>query len=105
MFNKKSIPVQSSDKEGVKVSVAEPEACRRSLRLGLGPQQERAVLLEVLEFLGIPVESQMLVFSKTSHQNPLISPATPRAIYFNDEVYLGWVRGGTPGAGALEPFR
>ena len=75
--------------------VAELRRAFEDGRIRVDDKDERAVLLEVLEFLGIPVESQMLVFSKTSHQNPLISPATPRAIYFNDEVYLGWVRGGS----------
>jgi hypothetical protein len=35
-----------------------------------------------------------LVFSKTSAQFRLISPRSPRALYFNDDVYVGWVRGG-----------
>ncbi len=48
----------------------------------------------VLKTLGIPPESQMLVFSKTSLQRERISPARPRAIYFNDEAYVGWVQYG-----------
>ena len=48
----------------------------------------------VLEALRVPVSSQVLVFSKTSLQQRLISPRTPRALYFNDEVYVGWVPGG-----------
>ncbi len=48
----------------------------------------------VLEALDIPLSSQTLVFSKTSFQAPLIMPSNPRAIYFNDDVYVGWVRGG-----------
>jgi hypothetical protein len=51
-------------------------------------------LKAVLDYLGIPVESQVLVFSKTSFQNPYISPATPRAIYYNDDVYIGTVQYG-----------
>jgi len=47
-------------------------------------------LLQVLE---IPASSQCLVFSKTSLQLSLIGPSTPRAIYFNDSVYLGVVQG------------
>jgi len=34
------------------------------------------------------------VFSQTSFQLRKISPQRPRAIYFNDDVYVGWVRGG-----------
>jgi hypothetical protein len=48
----------------------------------------------VLEHLRIPVESQVLVFSKTSFQAPRIAPRTPRAIYFNDAASVGWVQGG-----------
>ena len=52
----------------------------------------------VLEELKVPLSSQVLVFSKTSLQHPDISPINPRAIYFNDQVYVAWV----PGAGLLE---
>ena len=38
--------------------------------------------------------SQMLVFSQTSLQVRRISPRTPRALYFNDDVYVGWVQNG-----------
>ena len=48
----------------------------------------------VLKALGIPVASQGLVFSKTSFQLARSSPATPRAIYFNDDSYAGYVPGG-----------
>jgi hypothetical protein len=48
----------------------------------------------VLRALKVPVSSQVLVFSKTSFQAPRISPRTPRALYFNDEVTIGYVRGG-----------
>jgi len=51
-------------------------------------------LKSVLAALNVPVESQMLVFSKTSFQAPRISPQNPRAIYFNDTVSVGWVRDG-----------
>jgi hypothetical protein len=51
-------------------------------------------LTGLLEQLKIPVSSQVLVFSKTSFQRNNISPLSPRALYFNDDVYLGWVRGG-----------
>jgi len=51
-------------------------------------------LASLLEQLNISQTSQMLVFSKTSFQYKKISPATPRAIYFNDDVYVGKVRDG-----------
>ena len=48
----------------------------------------------VLEALHVPLSSQTLVFSKTSLQQQRITPQTPRALYFNDDVYVGFVRGG-----------
>ncbi|MGE0755944.1 MAG: hypothetical protein AB7O38_02950 [Pirellulaceae bacterium] len=51
-------------------------------------------LQSVLAELKIPVSSQTLVFSKTSLQQRRISPQTPRAIYFGDDVYVGYCVGG-----------
>ncbi|MEM1296124.1 MAG: hypothetical protein AAGH89_12225 [Verrucomicrobiota bacterium] len=55
----------------------------------------REALLQVLEQLEVPIESQVLVFSKTSAQNSLIGPSHPRAIYFSDNCYVGWAKGGS----------
>jgi hypothetical protein len=51
-------------------------------------------LTSLLAALDLPAESQMLVFSETSAQAPLITPSSPRALFFNDATALGWVRGG-----------
>lgn len=48
----------------------------------------------VLRLLEIPEESQVLVFSKTSKQNPLIHPGNPRCLFFNENSYVGYVPGG-----------
>jgi hypothetical protein len=48
----------------------------------------------VLQALDVPVSSQTLVFSKTSLQLQKISPRLPRALYFNDEVYVGFCQRG-----------
>src|SRR4051794_32393416 len=45
-------------------------------------------LRSVLEALGVPTETQTLVFSKTSFQHNKIAPRTPRAVYFGDDVYV-----------------
>jgi hypothetical protein len=50
-------------------------------------------LPSLLELLDVPVSSQCLVFSKTSLQINHISPRKPRAIYFNDDCYVGTVQG------------
>lgn len=55
--------------------------------------EERGYLDSILEILNISDTSQILIFSRTSLQQPLISPQTPRAVYFNDEIYVGWVQG------------
>ncbi len=52
---------------------------------------KQGYLPSVLEALKIPVSSQVLVFSKTSFQLQRIAPPTPRALYFNDDAYIGWV--------------
>ena len=51
-------------------------------------------LPSLLEQLRINVDSQTLVFSKTSFQQAIINPKNPRALYFNDEVAVGTVPGG-----------
>lgn len=56
--------------------------------------QDFGYLRSLLKALDVPVSSQVLVFSKTSFQAPRIAPRLPRAIYFNDTVTVGYVRGG-----------
>ncbi|HET7810479.1 MAG TPA: hypothetical protein VFL16_07865 [Steroidobacteraceae bacterium] len=55
---------------------------------------DHGYLRSVLELLDIPVSTQTLVFSKTSFQYPKISPRHPRALYFNDDIYVGVVHEG-----------
>ncbi len=50
-------------------------------------------LRSVLDALHVPVESQMLVMSKTGVQGLYTGPANPRAIFFNDAVTVGSIRG------------
>ncbi len=49
-------------------------------------------LRSLLKALDINPDSQVLVFSRTSLQTDKISATTPRAIYFNDDTYVGWVQ-------------
>src|SRR4051812_38223905 len=51
-------------------------------------------LKSVLEALNISPESQVLPFTKSSLQFDRISPTTPRAVYFNDDVAVGAVHPG-----------
>src|SRR4029434_5366164 len=50
-------------------------------------------LRSVLDALSVPVESQMMVFSQTSFQASLIRMHNPRAVFFNDTVAVGYIRG------------
>lgn len=59
----------------------------------LAAPTEKGFVENVLRRLKVPVESQLLVFSKTSLQRQNIHPSHPRAIYFSDDCYVGWVPG------------
>jgi len=56
-------------------------------------EDDTGYLVSILEELDINIDSQALVFSKTSFQAPKIAPDNPRAIFFNDDVAVAYVRG------------
>ena len=72
-------------------------------RIELDYSGEKAFVASVLKSLDIPASSQMLVFSTTSLQLSLISPRSPRAIFFNEDVYLGYVVGGKIEVVSVDP--
>jgi len=85
----------------VRYSATTPDNAISRLQARLDAGEERLAwdgsvgwLTGVLNALGVPVSSQTLVFSKTSLQQTRISPRNPRALYFNDDVYVGYVRSG-----------
>jgi hypothetical protein len=45
----------------------------------------------LLDELKIPKSSQMLVFSRTSLQRRVINPRNARAIFYSDDVYVGYI--------------
>src|SRR5262249_49693835 len=57
-------------------------------------EKDFGYLRELLRALQISESSQVLVFSKTSLQRHRISPSSPRALYFNDDVYIGFCQNG-----------
>ena len=63
-------------------------------KLALDRSGDLPFLRGLLKELGIPVESQMLLFSTTSLQLRFINPRNPRALFFNEDVYLGYIPGG-----------
>jgi hypothetical protein len=72
-------------------------------RVTLDRSGEKQFLLSLLAALEIPESSQMLVFSTTSLQLSLISPSNPRALYFNEDTYLGFVPGGRIEIVSIDP--
>lgn len=64
---------------------------------------DRAFLSSLLQALNVPVSSQMLVFSASSLQSEIINPRNPRALYFNEDTYIGWVPGGLVEIIAADP--
>jgi len=64
---------------------------RGDLKLAFDPAS--GYLRPLLDALHIPIDSQTVVFSRGSMQASQITPSNPRAVYFNDTVAVGWVRG------------
>ena len=63
-------------------------------------------LPSMLKELEVPRSSQTLVFSKTSLQLSRISTHRPRALYYNDDTYVGWVqRGDVVELAAVDPVQ
>ena len=60
----------------------------------LAYDDQHGYLPALLAALQVPKSSQMLVFSKTSLQRQRITPRTPRAIYFSEDVYVGYCHEG-----------
>ena len=79
------------------------KAALESGEIALERGNEKAFVLSLLKALDIPATSQMLLFSTTSLQLSLISPSNPRALYFNEDIYLGYVPRGRIEIVSLDP--
>ena len=73
------------------VALLDKRLRRSEVKLSTAPNG-LGYLPSVLKELGVSADSQVLVFSKTSIQTDRIGPRTPRAIYFNDNVSVGFVQ-------------
>lgn len=98
----KSAHANEFDREPIRYSTAPTSNAISSLQqriesgaIALKFDEEHGYLRSVLQALDVPMSSQMLVFSKTSLQRERITPKTPRALYFNDDVYVGFCLHGT----------
>lgn len=84
--------------------VAALQARIRAGQVTLAHEEDAGYLASVLRHLKVPVSSQGFVFSRTSLQRSRISPKTPRALYFNDEVTVGYcLRGDALEIAAADP--
>ncbi|MFO0263309.1 MAG: hypothetical protein ACK53V_16915 [Planctomycetota bacterium] len=92
-FDYEQLPIAYSQTEAqdrIARLVEAVESGERQLRW----DEQQGWLPALLEALDVSPESQTLVFSKTSLQIRHISPQNPRALYFSDDSYLGYVPGG-----------
>ena len=80
------------DNEAGDNPVARTQEALQSGELHLNYGQERGYFDALLDALDIDPDSQMLVFSPTSLQKSLISRKTPRALFYNDDTYVGLVQ-------------
>ncbi len=94
--------VEVSEHEAIKYKSGTPvnsitrlQADINSGKVHLQRAGRQGVLASILKNLSISIDSQLLVFSKTSFQRDIISPKNPRSLFFNDTTYIGWVPGGS----------
>ncbi len=69
----------------------------------LDRSSEKAFVASLLKAMKISPATQMLVYSTTSLQLSRISPRNPRALYFNEDIYVGWVPGGQVEIASIDP--
>jgi len=97
---RRDVFVQPRDIPAIRYSAGETDniATRLNQRLQAGTARlafdpDNGYLRSMLDVLGLSTTSQMLVFSQTSQQAPLIGIHNPRAIFLGDAVAVAWVRG------------
>jgi hypothetical protein len=89
--------IDSLDREPINYKTAQTDNVITALQTRIDAGQTKLKFVDdhgylpaVLQELNVPQSSQVLVFSKTSFQRERITPKTPRALYFNDDVYVGF---------------
>ena len=98
------------EEEPIAYSASRPKDAVQALQrqieggeLKLDRRQPWSVLLGLLQALDIPLESQVMVFSKTSKQNDRIGPQSPRVVYFGMDAYVGYAVGGSIEVSCIDP--
>jgi hypothetical protein len=83
------------------------EVLQRRLDAGdplLAGADAKETLRLCLAALDVSSDTQVLVFSKTSLQRNRIHPGNPRALFFSDDCYVGWVPGGLLEVAVTDPL-
>ncbi len=86
--------VMAAEEAGNVIDALQARLDRGETRLTFDDKDGHGWLPDLLTQLGVPKESQLLVFSKSSMQFEQISPHKPRALYFGADVALGTVQEG-----------
>src|SRR5580765_1130686 len=73
--------------------VARLSALLTAGEIALPKRQDSGYLRAVLDALNVPVQSQLLVFSKTGVQGDVTGPDNPRALFFNESIVVGYIAG------------
>ncbi len=84
-------PIHYSDS---KPDNAVTDLADKTFKRTAGYSTDLAFLKTVLKELNVSEDTQLLVFSKTSAQRKRIFPRYPRALYYSDSTYVGYVPGG-----------
>ena len=71
--------------------------------LELDRSSEVAFIASLLKAFDVPFSSQLLVYSTTSLQLRLTSPRNPRAIYFIEDLYIGYIPSGRIEIVSIDP--
>jgi hypothetical protein len=112
VFARGPLPAQSREdfeNPPVSYSTTAPDAAAKKLeaRLASGALTlaglDKAIVATLLREFRVPISSQVVVFSKTSLQRGRINPDHPRALYFSDDCYIGWVPGGLVEITTIDP--
>lgn len=86
--------VTAAEEAGNVIDALQARLDRGEIRLAYDDRNGHGWMPDLLNRLGMPRDSQLLVFSKSSLQFEQISPRTPRALYFGTDVAVGTVQGG-----------
>ncbi|MEO0415760.1 MAG: hypothetical protein AAF226_12510 [Verrucomicrobiota bacterium] len=70
---------------------------------GINQLSGKPLVAALLDEFNIPLSSQILVFTKTSLQRKAVHSNNPRALYFSEDVYLGWMPNGRVEVASMDP--